>query len=372
MMKTVMRTMANRNPFTPSFGSEPLVLAGRRDILESMERAFENGPGDPRLTSIFVGARGTGKTALLNVIPDIAEKAGWLSVSATVLPGMLEDLYQRSLAHASEVMEKRAATRMTGITVANAVGVTWETAEEEAANWRTRMYRILDALEPHGSGLLFTLDEVTPNLDEMIQFAAVYQHFVREKRNVALLMAGLPNNVSGLLSNRSASFLRRSKQYRLGNVDNMDMAYALRQTVLDGGKDIAADALERAVEAIGGFPYMMQLVGFHMWEGNLETGLFSIRDVDWGVRMAAQDMRDGVYRNTFAELSGKDLEFLAAMLEDKSVSEMGNIARRMNVTPGYASQYRLRLIDQGVIGPRGRGRVWFEIPGFDEYLRGEL
>lgn len=368
-MRMVKRAMDNRNPFTPTFGSEPLVLAGRRDILASMQRAFENGSGDPRLTSIFVGARGTGKTALLNVIPGIAENAGWISVNATVLPGMLEDLYQRSLAQASEAMENNESARLTGLTVGNAIGVTWETVEEEAVNWRTKMYRVLDALESHGSGLLFTLDEVTPDLDEMIQFAAVYQHFVRERRNVALLMAGLPNNVSGLLSNRSASFLRRSKQYRVGNIEDRDIAYAMRQTILDGGKTIDQDALEYAVTVIGGFPYMMQLVGFHMWEGNLVATSFSIRDVQWGAQMAAEDMRDGVYRNTFNELSGKDIEFLDAMLEDEDVSEMRAIASRMNVTSNYASQYRLRLIDQGVIGPRGRGRVWFDIPGFDGFLR---
>lgn len=44
--------------------------------------------------------------------------------------------------------------------------------------------------------MLFTVDEVDPTLDEMVQLAAFYQHFVREGRKVALLMAGLPHNIS--------------------------------------------------------------------------------------------------------------------------------------------------------------------------------
>ena len=52
--------------------------------------------------------------------------------------------------------------------------------------------------------MLFTVDEVDPTLDEMVQLAAFYQHFVREGRKVALLMAGLPHNISSLLNNKTA------------------------------------------------------------------------------------------------------------------------------------------------------------------------
>ena len=60
--------------------------------------------------------------------------------------------------------------------------------------------------------MLFTVDEVDPTLDEMVQLAAFYQHFVREGRKVALLMAGLPHNISSLLNNKTVSFLRRSNR----------------------------------------------------------------------------------------------------------------------------------------------------------------
>ena len=79
-----------------------------------------------------------------------------------------------------------------------------------------------------------------------------------------------------------------------------------------------------------------------------------------------------MYRSTLRDLSAKDIDFLQAMLEDEGGSRMADVARRMGVSSSYASQYRLRLIDQGVIGERGRGRVWFDIPGFDSYLREEL
>ena len=84
--------MAERNPFTPSFGIVPDFLAGREAILKEMSRAFENGLGDPNLASVIVGSRGSGKTALLACIGDEARKAGWLVVDSVAAPGMLEDI----------------------------------------------------------------------------------------------------------------------------------------------------------------------------------------------------------------------------------------------------------------------------------------
>lgn len=57
--------MAAKNPFIPTSGRVPLLMAGRGNIDAEIESAFENGPGDPGLSTIFAGARGTGKTALL-------------------------------------------------------------------------------------------------------------------------------------------------------------------------------------------------------------------------------------------------------------------------------------------------------------------
>ena len=53
------------NPFTPMFGRVPAYMAGREQIIDDMVLAFENDDSDPNLCSVFYGARGTGKTALL-------------------------------------------------------------------------------------------------------------------------------------------------------------------------------------------------------------------------------------------------------------------------------------------------------------------
>ena len=58
----------SKSPFTPTFRSVPPFLANREHILRDINRGFINGPGDPNLSAIFTGARGTGKTALLSLL----------------------------------------------------------------------------------------------------------------------------------------------------------------------------------------------------------------------------------------------------------------------------------------------------------------
>ena len=54
------------------------------------------------------------------------------------------------------------------------------------------------------------------------------------------------------------------------------------------------------------------------------------------------------------------------MLPDSGPSRVSEIAKRMG--SNYASQYKRRLLEDGVIGERGRGLVGFDIPAFREFL----
>lgn len=356
------------NPFTPSFGQIPPYMAGRSYIVNEILRAFDNGPGDPNLATIFIGARGTGKTALLSLLAEQATAHGWISASVSAMPGMLDDIIERAQESAGEFVDSPSGTRLRGISIGQLFSVEWEN-EGLKGNWRTRMNRILKVLGEHDVGLLITVDEVRVNLDEMIQLASVYQHFVREGKKVALLMAGLPHQVSALLRNESVSFLRRACQYHFGRIDDYEVRDALRKTIEEGGRIVCDDALDQMVEASEGFPYMMQLVGFRAWEQSPNNDEITLGDVENGIKLAGLDMRARILDATYRELSDGDLSFLEAMLSDKGASRTADIADRMGVSSNYASQYRSRLLEQGIIGERGRGLVGFDIPFFKGYLR---
>jgi len=65
-------------------------------------------------------------------------------------------------------------------------------------------------LNEQNVGLLITIDELDAKIDELRTIISTFQHFVREHRDVAIIMAGLPSKVSILLRNDSISFIRRA------------------------------------------------------------------------------------------------------------------------------------------------------------------
>ncbi len=355
------------NPFTPSFGSVPPYLAGRKGLLEDMHRAFERGTGDPNLSTIVIGPCGTGKTALLSRVAQDASSCGWVTASVSAMPGMLDDIVERTCESAEELLENSDRLRLKGLTIGQSVGLEFDRAQRLQGNWRSKMNAILKQLDRYGTGLLITVDEVQADLDEMIQLASVYQHFVQEGRRVSLLMAGLPSNVSSLISSKYVSFLRRARQRHLGRIADVEIASAFRKTVVAAGAQIDADALERAVSSIDGFPYMMQLVGYWTWEESASESI-AFADVQRGVEMATRDFQDGVLAATYRELSRGDLRFLNAMLPDDEAS-LADIAGRMGVASNYASKYKERLLEAGVIGDRGHNVFSIDLPGFRDYLQ---
>lgn len=360
--------MGRKNPFTPTFGRVPAHYAGRSELMDAMSTALTNGPEDPNLTTVLIGPRGTGKTALLSSIAQEASALGWVTARVTASEGMLEDIIERACENAEHLVSLDDVVRVKSITVGSSFGIGFERSTPSDGNWRTRMNRVLDQLYACEAGLLITVDEVRADIDEMRQLAMVYQHFIGEGRNVGLVMAGLPSNVAQLVSDESVSFLRRARQRHIGRVSDAEIEIAFRRTVEDGGRSIDDDAVAAAARAIEGYPYMLQLVGYWTWEQAGEAGI-SVEDIDRGVRLARQELRDGVLSATYRELSKGDLRFLEAMIPDDGASNLSDVAERMGVKSNYASKYKERLLVAGVIGEVGKGAYSIDLPGFKEYVQ---
>lgn len=358
---------APHNPFTPVFGRDPAYFAGREQILDDVVRALDVGNNDPNLTSIFVGARGTGKTALLSRLASEATKRGWIAVSVTAIPGMLEDIIQRIHEEASHLIGKSESRKITSLEIAPLGSIGWENVPEDALNWRSRMNILFEQLAETETGILITVDEVDPNLDEMIELATTYQHFIREGKKVALLMAGLPHNVSRLRSGKHTSFLRRAFRQELGAISPEDVHEGYRMTLEGNGKTIDPIALDAAVRATKGFPFMFQLVGFRMWNAST-TGQITEENVKVGVELAQSDLRRQVFDSTYSDLSKSDLLFLKAMLEDESESSLSDISDRLGKPSGHVSTYKKRMLEAGVIEEGLRKGIRFSLPGFRDYL----
>ena len=356
------------NPFTPTFGSIPLQLAGRRNLIDDVIGGLQNGPGDPNRATIYVGARGSGKTVLLATIAEEALKLGWISVNVNTEWNMLEEILIQIKDNASEHLSPESVAYITSITIGG-TGITRNKKENtQRITWRSELTSIIKQLNEKSIGLLITVDELNVKIEQLRTLITTFQHFVRERRDVALIMAGLPAKVTDLLRDDSISFLRRAFQHHLMPIDENEVQYTIKKTINIAGREIESKALIMAAESTNGFPFMIQLIGYHIWRQNPENKSISIKDTQDGISFAHKDLEKMIYDSTYRDLSEKDIQFLMAMLEDKDYSKISDIALRMNVTPKYAGEYRRRLIEYGIIGSRGHGKIAFELPMFREYI----
>lgn len=280
---------------------------------------------------------------------------------------MLDDIEIGLRRQASHLLGAGEGKRLTGIEISAVGSVSFEQTSPKT-NWRYRISEMLDKLGEMNTGLLLTVDEIDPSLPEMIELAAVYQHFIREGSKVALLMAGLPHNVSALLNDKTVSFLRRAQRYKLGRIADFEVIAALRRTIRENGRIADEQGLEYAAASIGGFPFLMQLVGFRAWDENPGAEQVSFDDFSCGAAAARAELEERILDATLRELSSADVAFARAMLEDDGDSRVSDLADRLGWSAAQVGQYRRRLIDAGIIGERTRGVIGFDLPYFREYL----
>ncbi len=366
--------MANGNPFSPTFGASPPELAGRDDIIEAIGDALDNGPTHPDYSALLIGARGTGKTVMLEAIEERARAQGWLTISETAFPTGLPGRITR---HATELLvqldDDQPRWRITGLQAAG-VGVTVERhgdSDDGLANLRTVLAPLGDALSQNGVGLLITIDELQAgDINEVREFGSVFQHVSRrEGRPIAFIGAALPSIEDGLLAGDTATFLQRCSMHDIGPLNPRETRDAISKPIYNHGARIDQEGLDAAVAATSGYPFMVQLVGFHSWKAAQDPGAgITLVDVSKGINEAERRIGRLVLRPTWKDLSEVDRNFLIAMTADHSESKLADIADRLGVTTSYAGVYRQRLLRAGVIAATGKGRIAFTHPATRDWI----
>ena len=365
------------NPFTPTFGVTPPVLAAREEELEVFVEGLEDGVGSPGRAVLVTGSRGSGKTVLLNSIEDAALQRGWLVVSATTGVGVAQEVAQTRLAQLLHEHDPEARSFLpTGGSAsvagfgAGAQGAYEDRVPRPTLSFRSGLERLADVADARlGTGVLVTLDEVhTSALTDLRQITHAVQHCFREGRQVALVAAGLPSSVSDLLSDQVTSFLRRAERFVLGTMPEAAVRAALAEPIKVAGRTIDDEALDLAVDGTRGYPFLIQLVGHRSWRVDPDQASITVDHVRAGVEGAVRRAGRMIHEPALRDLSDVDRSFLTAMAIDDGPSRIADVAHRMGVDLNYANQYRRRLLDAEMITPAGRGRLAFELPYLRDYL----
>ncbi|MDR1042997.1 MAG: hypothetical protein LBL54_03745 [Clostridiales Family XIII bacterium] len=314
-----------------------------------------------------------GKTALLLELAERCKAENFIPVRVAANDRMLDEIIEGiQLAGARFVDGKPKSVQSVSIGgFGFSVGLTFTEDVNNNYGFRTKLTLLCEALSKRNKGILFLVDEVQASTSEMREFATTYQHLVGDAMNVAFAMAGLPGAVSSVLNDDILTFLNRAHKVHLGPLPLNEISSYFFRIFSDMNIDADARLLDSLATSTKGYPYMLQLIGYHLMGLIDSSGGFTQTVIDLAVTNAKRMLIDNVYTPCLKPLSNEDYRFLKAMAVDEEVSEVADLKTRLKSSASHIQTYKQRLIEAGIIDSPGRGIVEFTIPYIGEYLRGE-
>ena len=358
------------NPYNPSFGQKPERFIGRDSIIFEILNALEN-YNSPWRTTLLIGVRGSGKTALLTDLSETIKESDVLVVSVTpegqLLDNILSSLYQQMPKSLHGTL-----TKLSGVS-AGSVSFVFDQQQSEpefTRNFRYQITKMLKRLQKKKYKVLLLLDESQKHSPDMTIFVSTYQHLIREGFDISLVMAGLPHVISDILNDDILTFLRRAKQVPLKNVPYTKVSEEYAE-IIQKQFEITDETVQNAAANTKGYPYLIQLMGYYLWE-YLRRGEKEESALQKALWESKQMMFQNVHKLLYRELSSGDKEFVKAMAIDDEVSRFSDIIERTGRTKNHVSTYRVRLIDFGYIQAVGHGELKFTLPYTRDFLQEEM
>lgn len=338
-------------------------------MLDEFEYGLGLGSGAPGLLTIIAGARGIGKTALLSEAQDKARQPGLIVIAETATPGFLGRIGETMRLQLEELGPGPAGRRITALGVAGFT-VTTQLPPERQVDWRRLGEQLLNVLAEKKTGCFSPSMRASADRMELSQLAADVQHFIRDGLPIGLIFAGLPAAVSNLLNEGVATFLRRAGRIDLHAAAITEVARSYEDTFGQAGIRIHEDQIRRAAEATGGYPSLIQLIGYQLWrQAEINDLTLEVDNVAQAIAAAGRRHEMTVIEAALSTASEKDKDFLRAMAEDD-----GAVAARTSESGSTRKATSWRTTGPGSSPldssrPPRTAKVDFAIPSLREYLR---
>lgn len=347
------------NPFVPRFGYLPPVMGGRDHLLDLLSRAQEN-LNAPEGVTLLTGPRGMGKTAMLRAAARKATARGWHVISVSTADGPLPTVVAAAASRAMPEPADRWRIDRVRAGIPPRVDLSRSAPRTQSSPpVRYLLLDLADRAQAEGVGLLLMVDELhAVGVPEARELASAIQHVASgDLKPLAFIGSGLPQMNDTILQDEGMTFFRRSHRADIGVISRTETRRAIAETVAGAGGWIHPEALEMATRSAGGYPYQIQLLGFHAWERCEDPAAgISVDDVRYARRIADDHPEGRLACSPLTSLSGSARRFLSAM-EAHRATPISQIVRTMAASSQNVNHHRRRLIDQGLIKPAGRGKV---------------
>ncbi|WP_457142333.1 ATP-binding protein [Mycobacterium sp. URHB0021] len=381
------------NPFKPGSGLRPPALEGRARQVEdfdllvarSKRRMYDRG-------MILTGLRGVGKTTLLNVLADRADRQGWLTITiearaneagtATVRARLAQELTiglrRYSRVHRLHQLIDPLIELARGFSVGVGLGpanITFESRAAAAASGDISLdveelvEAIATALKPRASTFGLFIDEMQDLDGDLLSALLAAQHRSSQREwPFFLIGAGLPNLPAVLAESRS--YAERQFTYStIGPLSDEAAADALQVPVQRFGGDFTPEALETIVAASGGYPYFLQEFGQAIWNVAAQTP-FDTEDAQLAVEVGLARLDEGFFPSRWRRATDRERRYMTAMARTaEEQPRTGHVAQLMGSAATAVSDVRDSALKKGLIWAPEHGRIAFTVPHMADFIR---
>lgn len=381
-----------KNPYAPGAGTKPPALVGRDRQLESFDillERLENGYAEQSM--IITGLRGVGKTVLLDVFREKAERRDWATVEWEIerrtafAPKVAAHARKALLQIAPKARWKdralRAAATLKSFTLTfNPDGALTAGLDVDALagsadsgslpeDLSDLFVALGEAARDHGVGVILLIDEIQFLQQHELEGLIVALHkCARRSLPITLVGAGLPQMPR--LAGEAKSYSERL--FRFVHIGPLAPGTFARDAVeLPAnalGVAYAPDAVGHIVTYTQGYPYFLQEYGRIVWDESSESPI-SEHDARSVQPLVEERLDDSFFRVRAERTTELELRYLFAMAElGPDAHRATVVARRIGRTVEQAGPIRSRLIDKGLLYTPGHGLAAFTVPQFDRYM----
>ncbi|MDR3190564.1 MAG: hypothetical protein LBT80_05080 [Lactobacillaceae bacterium] len=352
--------MAKKNLFNPSFSKIPSIYIDQGETLQYLTDAVAN-ENSPYRAALIDGVRGSGKTTLLNRFIEALPKKV-VSIRVQNADAMLDMILDQAYKQISRGADVTSSISVLGVGL---------TAKEYIYDPVSFDGRLRAALEIIGKKKLvvFAIDEVQGNSENIRLFGATYNTLLAEGYNVMLAMTGVPEGIQRMIRDESLTFLRRAQRITMKPFQADVIADEYLKVFAETGKKLDLPTAQTFAAVSMGYSYAFQLIGYYAWP--LADKPLKQLDIETIISQTRQSIIQNVYDDLYDDLTPKKLEFLLAMANyagaDLQHVPISHIVDSMPNSDGTknknaVNQMRINLIKDGLIVSSSVGFVSFALP----------
>lgn len=381
------------NPYNPGAGALPPELAGREEILQNIDIAFERMKlGFPAKSAILLGLRGVGKTVLLDTLRNLADSKGLRtmrieaperkSLPALLAPELRKALLKLSLHEQARSYAQRALKGLAGFARALKfkyddieIGFDQEPEPGLADNGDLEQ-DLQDLFEAAGkaaiqaeTGIVICIDELQYVQEKELAALITALHRCSQLNLPILLIgAGLPQ-LRGLLGDAKSYAERLFDFPFIGPLKPEDSRRALEEPARKSNVTFNPDAVALILEKTQGYPYFLQEWGMQTWNVADQSPITKKHVTD-ATRLVIANLDEGFFMVRFDRLTPSEKSYLRAMAQlGQGPSRSGDIAKLLKRDVTSLAPTRASLIRKGMIWSPNHGETAFTVPLFDDFLR---